>query len=218
MVEEIIMIAGSTVAGAVSAAVIDRMASAKASSKNITEEKLALKMRTPALVKAEISSLDFEKSLVSEGITRVYEAFQQGKIDRLERDRLLIKYKQQLDSLNQRIASVKPLSDFSELLSTRNTLATLLEQRISSLDRRLAEIAAKSGIEYSEELKNQAISNSTGGNGNSAKTDVETRKEREESKKAAQEPGVEEKKIDQLQKEIMQALVRLEQVEIDDKG
>ena len=193
---ELAVIAGSSVAGAISAALVDRVnARGKKPKKG---EKRQTEKRTVSEAKAELDSLIFEKTLASEAITRVYEASQGGKIDRLERDRLLVKYKHELDALNEKIAGVKPLAEYSELADMRNNLALLLEDKISALDHKLAEIS-KSGstpviVERVQVMPiPQKITN-------------------ESEKKQFK---AEEKSIEQLQKEIVQALTRLEQVELD---
>src|SRR5690606_16656305 len=137
---------------------------------------------------------------------RVYEASQEGRIDRLERDRLLLKYKQQLDSLNQRIAVVQPVADFVDMAELRNNLVSLLENKISALDQKLLEMKSSSGIKHLQQ--DDAVDEKV------QRIIAETSKVQPSS--IEQQPfKLEEKSIDQLQKEIIQALQRLEQVEID---
>lgn len=190
MSAEIALIAGSSIAGAISAAFLERL-SRKGDKKQ---------PRSTGAARAELLSLLFEKNLAAEAITRVYEASQEGRIDRLERDRLLLKYKQQLDSLNQRIAHLQPVADFADMTEMRNNLVSLLENRISALDQKLLDM--KSGVPHdSVDARVQKII-------------AETAKM--QAAPVEQKPfRAEEKSIDQLQKEIMQALQRLEQVEID---
>ena len=190
MSAEIALIAGSSVAGAISAAFIKRL-SRKGGKKQ---------PRLTGAARAELLSLLFEKNLSAEAITRVYEASQEGRIDRLERDRLLLKYKQQLDSLNQRIATLQPVADFADMTEMRNSLVSLLENKISALDQKLLDM--KSGVPRDAvDARVQKIIAET--------TKVQAVQVEQKPFKA------EEKSIDQLQKEIMQALQRLEQVEID---
>lgn len=190
MSAEIAIIAGSSVAGAISAAFIERL-SRKGGKKQ---------PRSTGVARAELLSLLFEKNLSAEAITRVYEASQEGRIDRLERDRLLLKYKQQLDSLNQRIAHLQPVVDFADMTEMRNNLVSLLENKISALDQKLLDM--KSGAPHDA-------------------VDARVQKILAEAAEVHAAPAeqkpfkTEEKNIDQLQKEIMQALQRLEQVEID---
>ncbi len=191
MVEELAVVAGSSVAGAISAAVLERLSRARAR----LEKKPQL---TSNAAKSELASLMFEKGLAAEAITRVYEASQEGRIDRLERDRLLVKYKQQLDAINERIAALQPVADVTDLTELRNGLVSLLENRISALDQKLAELS-KEGTKPVIVEKVQVM------------PVPEKPKEEQEQKQFRSE----EKSIDQLQKEIMQALTRLEQVEMD---
>jgi hypothetical protein len=196
MSAEFAIIAGTSVAGAVSAAVIEKLSRAKADNKRKKAQ-----ARSVTTARAELLSLLFEKTLSSEAITRVYEAAQEGRIDRLERDRLLLKYKQQLDSLNQKIAHTQPLADYADMSELRNNLASLLEERISALDRKLLEMS-KAGI--SRDSVDERVQ----------KIIAET--SRVQALVVDQKPfRSEEKSIEQMQTEIVQALERLEQVEID---
>ena len=193
MSAEIAIIAGSSIAGAISAAVLGRFSKSRAGDNK--------QPRSTGAAKAELFSLLFEKNLTSEAITRVYEASQENKIDRLDRDRLLLKYKQQLDSLNHRIGHLKPVVDYADLSEMRNTLVSLLENKISALDQKLLEIKASAPNDTVDARVQKIIAETT------AKV---------QSAPVEHKPfGSEEKSIDQLQKEIVQALNQLEQVEID---
>lgn len=190
MSTEIALIAGSSIAGALSAAFIERL----------SRKRDKKQPRAAGVARAELLSLLFEKNLAAEAITRVYEASQEGRIDRLERDRLLLKYKQHLDSLNQRIAHLQPVADFADMTEMRNNLVSLLENKISALDQKLLDM--KAGVPHDAvDARVQKII-------------AETAKV--QAAPVEQKPfKAEEKSIDQLQKEIMHALQRLEQVEID---
>jgi hypothetical protein len=187
---EIAVIAGSSVAGAVSAAILERLSRVKA--------KAARQDQPVTAARAELASLLFEKALAAEAITRVYEAAQDSKIDRLERDRLLVKYKQDLDSLNEKIALLQPVADYADLAEARSNLVALLEGKISTIDAKLAEMS-KTGARPIVVERVQVLPVPE-----KAKDDSEAKQFR-----------AEEKSIEQLQKEIMQALTRLEQVELD---
>lgn len=194
MSAELALIAVSSVAGAISAAFLERLTLMRAG------EKKTPHFKSSNAAKVELASLLFEKNLASEAITRIYEASQQGKIDRLERDRLLLRYKQQLDTLNQRISHLQPMADYTDLLELRNNLVTLLKDRISTLDQRLVEMS-KFGLQPEIDPKVQEIITDI--------AKVQTASIERESFKE------EEKSIDHLQSEIVQALQRLEQVELD---
>lgn len=194
---EIAIIAGSTVAGALSAAYLGKFSKPKPEK---TPE--PLQKPTASSVRAELVSLLFEKTLTSEAITRVFEASQQGRIDRLERDRLLLRYKQQLDSLNQKIQQLQPTADYIEVAEMRDNLTTLIEERISALDRKLEQLS-RSGATFDVAIDSRAqkIIAETTGVSSAPVTKAVSRSD--------------EKTVEQLQNEIVQALERLEQVEID---
>ena len=198
MSTEIALAAGSSIAGAISAVFIDNLLRIRSNNK-----KHARPSSSSTDIQAELLSLLFEKKLAAEAITRVYEAAQDGRIDRLERDKLLLKYKQQLDSLNQKVAYLQPVADFSDVRELRTNLVSFLEDRISVIDKKLLELSK------SRPPSQDAID---------AKANnilVETSKVQPVTPVEQKMFKADEKSIEQLQKEIVQALQHLEQVEID---
>jgi hypothetical protein len=193
---EIAVIAGSSVAGVISAAVLEKLKSRSSARPEPIQKPTASSIRT------DLVSLLFEKTLASEAITRVYEASQQGRIDRLERDRLLLKYKQQLDSLNNKIQELQPAADYIEIAEMRDNLTKIIEDRIAALDQKLLQLT-KSGTTFNIALDPQV-----------QKIIQETRTVQQPAP-VEQKQRSDEKTIEQLQNEIIQALERLEQVEID---
>jgi hypothetical protein len=198
--------------------------------------------------KQELQSLQFEKNLVSEAITRVYEAMQEKKIDVVERDRLLTKYKRQLNSYNERIAELQSTIDLKEIGEVRNNLVSLLEERIKGIDQKLDELSYKTGIPLSDNNNNiarterrqekeergtvAAINNNNNNNNNNntqqrqkqSKDDLSltapsqstTTQKNADKRRGGGGKKTEEKNIEELQKEIMGSLARLEQVELGD--
>jgi hypothetical protein len=198
MSTEIALIAGSSIAGAISAAFIDKLLRVRSNNK-----KHARSSPPRTDIRAELLSLLFEKRLAAEAITRVYEAAQDGQIDRLERDKLLLRYKRQLDSLNQKVAYLQPVADFSDARELRNNLVSFLEDRISTLDKKLLELSKSSPP--SQDAIDAKANNIV----------AETSKVQSVTPMEQKMFKADEKSIEQLQKEIVQALQHLEQVEID---
>jgi hypothetical protein len=180
--------------------------------------------------------------LISQSITRVYEASYEGKIDLIERDRLLLKYKQQLDSYDKKIGDLQSLVDISELADMRNGLVSLLEGRITAIDHKLAEISNKYGLSTSdiitgsspkssnqqsiidraegeeEEEEKEEKNDNEGHQSDVANEQTMAIREQKDQKKkdsAREKIKTEEKTIDEIQKEIMLALGRLEQIDPD---
>jgi hypothetical protein len=199
MSTEITLIAGSSIAGVISALFLDKLFLVRSNNKNH-----ARSSSSSASIRVELLSLLFEKNLTAEAITRVYEAAQDGRIDRLERDKLLLKYKQQLDSLNQKVAYLQPVADFSDLKELRNNLVSFLEDRISALDKKLLELSKSSPSPSEDDIDAKA-----------KKILAETSKLQSATPIEQKMFKADEQNIEQLQKEIAQALQHLEQVEID---
>lgn len=210
MFEEIAVLVGSIIAGAISGAAVVHIVS-KLNSSSLKSQRQVVKPFDNA--KAELQSLQFEKRLVGEAITRVYEAVQEGKVDSVERDRLLVRYKQQLDSYNEKIGELQSAVDFTDLYEMRNDITGLLERRITAIDQKLGELSKKYGMERREpiKIKQQRFiekGEERGGGGVESLAEVEA---------LVEEGKSEGKNIDELQKEIIEALHRLDQVEIGDK-
>jgi hypothetical protein len=200
MSAEIALIAGSSVAGVISALFLNKLFSVRSNNKNHAQSS-----SSSASIRTELLSLLFEKNLTAEAITRVYEAAQDGRIDRLERDKLLLKYKQQLDSLNQKVAYLQPVADFSDVKELRNNLVSFLEDRISALDKKILELSKSSTSPSEDDVDAKA-----------KKILAETSKLQQSATPIEQKLfKADEQNIEQLQKEIAQALQHLEQVEID---
>jgi hypothetical protein len=200
MSTEIAFIAGSSIAGVISAAFLGKLFRIRGNNKKYAQSSSS----SIASIRAELISLLFEKNLTAEAITRVYEAAQDGRIDRLERDKLLLKYKQQLDSLNQKVAYLRPVADFSDLKELRNNLVSFLEERISALDKKLLELSKSNPPSQDDiDAKAKKILAETSNTQQSA-TPIEQKMFK-----------ADEQSIEQLHKEIVQALQHLEQVEID---
>ena len=96
--------------------------------------------------KAEFRTLQFEKGLAEAAIAKVYESRNKDKISSTELDRLILKYKKQIEEYDEKIANLKPEIEFIELTGIRNDIVSLLEQRINALDKKLAEYSQNYGI------------------------------------------------------------------------
>lgn len=216
MIEEITVLVGFILAGAISGAALVHILS-KANISSLKKQRYVVKPFNNA--KSELQALQFEKSLVGEAITRVYEAVQEGKIDSVERDRLLVRYKHQLDSYNEKIAALQSAVDFADLYEMRNDIVGLLERRITAIDQKLVELSKKSGVETHEPIKLQQQrviekeekieeGKNRGGVRGESVTEIEG--------VVVEEGKSEEKNIEELQKEIVETLHRLDQAEVED--
>ena len=158
--------------------------------------------------KSEIESLQFEKSIISHSVAKIYEAFQRGNLPAIDRDRLLSKYKTQLETFNKKIGELQMRVDLTELSEMRSELVSLLRERIASVDVRLSEIAQKCGtrpdlFQQHEKREYAVVESRSRGSSSVFKTKTETTTGVSLAKE-------EEKTIQKVQNDILEALARLE--------
>ena len=94
----------------------------------------------------ELEILQTEKSIVNGAITRVFEAFQKGKLDKVEFDRLMSKYNEESQMYEEKIKQIEPMVDFSELKTLRGDLLHLVKEKINNIDMKLGEISKNNRI------------------------------------------------------------------------
>jgi hypothetical protein len=206
LIEEILVVVCFSLAGAILALTLWKH-----------DSKVALRRprRIPVVkplnaTRSEIEALQFEKSILSHSIMNICEAVQNGKIDAIERDRLLLKYKSQLDAFNKKIGELQLSIDVTELSEMRTQLVCLLEERIADVEARLTEISKKWGIpvdslRYNKNKPRKYTTLESHGD-----LDSEISEKKRQTKTEARLVSVEDKDIQDVQREIMQALTGLE--------
>ena len=95
------------------------------------------------LLEDEIKIYQFEKELVSHAIENILIASKNKSIDIFEKDRLLLKYNDQLKKLNEKMDKIQSQLDVTRLIELRNDLASLLDNKISDIDEKIKEINFK---------------------------------------------------------------------------
>ena len=96
-----------------------------------------------SILEDEIKLYQFEKDLVTRAIENILVASRNNSIDNLERDRLMIKYKEQLGSLNQNMERIQSQIDITKLINFRDDLMNILENKISQIDEKITDINYK---------------------------------------------------------------------------
>ncbi|MGQ9718263.1 MAG: hypothetical protein ACUVWK_00175 [Nitrososphaerales archaeon] len=169
------------------------------SSPPIAQEKL---VQATELEKArkELNALLLEKELLSGALTRVYEAEVQKKITKEEREQLSSKYREQLKMVEEKLGNAELLIEVGEMENLRNELLGLFERKIGQIESRLNRAKARL-----EEVR-APIPKSL--------TPVRA-EQREEKPKAKTEEAKVEDKVKALRDEVLQALDRLEQMDIE---
>jgi len=97
-----------------------------------------------AHIKSQLNSLNIEKEILTKSISRLY----QHEIDlsKIQRDRLLIRYQHQLGMVLAKIEKLEAASKHPDLGPLGDGLITLMDQKLSQLDKRLYELTLKINI------------------------------------------------------------------------
>jgi hypothetical protein len=92
-------------------------------------------------IKSQINSLRIEKEILTKTITRLY----QNDVDvgQIQRDRLLSRYQHQLGIILTKIEKLEAASKHPDLGPVGEGLITLMDQKLSQLDKRLYELSSK---------------------------------------------------------------------------
>jgi hypothetical protein len=156
----------------------------------------------------ELKALLLEKDLLANALTRVYEAEAEGRITREERDRLAAKYKEQLREVEKRLGDLDLLIEVGELERLREELIGLFERKIAQLDERLQRARAQL------ERLGLAAQPPKPAKGEEQAQPPPAQKSKAPRRRKA--PGEEvDEKVRELREEILEALARLEQIDLE---
>jgi hypothetical protein len=163
-------------------------------------------------LKSQLHSLEFEKGLIAQALTRVSEAMTQGSISSSEYDRLTLQYKEKLRIYEIEIAELKSTSDYVEVQNLRNDLNYFLQHKMKQLDEKLSHLSKNEIVPDSKShFLKESISSSN------APAAEQTRGPSHIFSQRSQTFSDQERKIQDTQHDIMIALKRLESQEFSEK-
>jgi hypothetical protein len=97
-------------------------------------------------IKSELNNLLLEKSIALEALNKIEKFFKEQKIDKNEKDNLVLKYNKILDNYDKRLLKLKPIVEIQDIYEYRNQLYSLISDHIEKLDKRLTDLS--SNIDY----------------------------------------------------------------------
>jgi len=108
-------------------------------------------------IKNQINSLRLEKEILTKTITRLYQ--NDAGLNKIQRDKLLLRYQHQLGIILAKIEKLKIASKHPDLGPVGEGLITLMDQKLSHLDKRLYELSSKITIanSHTAEVKTEVI-------------------------------------------------------------
>ena len=133
-----------------------------------------------AHIKSQLNSLNIEKEILTKTISRLYQ--HEVELSKIQRDRLLIRYQHQLGIVLVKIEKLEAASKHPDLGPLGDGLITLMDQKLSQLDKRLYELTSKINIANTQIEENKL------------KTETPAKKVKEEAKNT--------EAISQIQKDV----------------
>ncbi len=97
-----------------------------------------------AHIKSQLNSLNIEKEILTKTISRLYQ--HEVELSKIQRDRLLIRYQHHLGIVLVKIEKLEAASKHPDLGPLGDGLITLMDQKLSQLDKRLYELTSKINI------------------------------------------------------------------------
>ena len=207
--ESIVLVAGSTL-GAFTALVMSKV------SKSNTK---------PFINDQSTHHIDLHRRVVTEAMNRVYDYERQEKITGIEREKLITKYKQELNTLDNR-TNTTTLHDLSELNAFKDRLVAVMDQRMAQINSKLDDVAVMDQRMAQINSKLDDITSKMTNNTNTTHNKPITRTERKEEKRNTPNPvefdeivesadSESDTSLDNIREQIMQTLSSLEQAEVE---
>jgi len=190
------------------ATVVTRDESGQLRKKTVTVEELERSKR-------EMRTLLLERDLLSSALTKVYEAENEGKITRDEREMIAKRYSSQIRDLEAKLSAKELMVEVGELEGLRDELVTLFKEKIQNIETRLDQARERLPA-VSQPKPEPAVATTprrpvaTVAAGATQGEELERVVERKAPKRDDTEG---ERRVKAIRDEVMEALERLEQID-----
>jgi hypothetical protein len=168
----------------------------------------------------EMRTLLLERDLLSAALTKIYEAENEGKITREERELIAKRYSSQIRDMESKLRDKELLVEVGELEGLRDELLTLFREKIQNIESRLDQ--AKDRLPSLSQQEGRGVEPSVAGGARAkpAASVVATQSGQSEDldraveRKAPKRDDTEgERRVRAIRDEVMEALERLEQID-----
>ena len=157
--------------------------------------------------KREMRTIMVERDLLSSAMMKLYEAESEGRITREEREMISKRYSDQIKDLQSKLKDVELVVEVGELEGLRSELMSLFESKIQNIETRLDAAKQRLGPAAPQPVKKEVV----------PKAERETDLERVVERRAKPEMSESERRVKEIREEVMDALTRLEQIDIEKK-
>jgi hypothetical protein len=161
----------------------------------------------------EMRTMMLERDLLSSALMKVYEAETEGRITREEREMIATKYSDQIKSIQSKLKDVELVVEVGELEKLREELVTMFEQKIENIEARLEQAKTRLGAVSSMAISKPAQQQQEA----VARLERGAELERVIEKRTRPEMSDSERRVKELRDEVMEALTKLEQIDMEKK-
>ncbi|HVC26770.1 MAG TPA: hypothetical protein VND40_01275 [Nitrososphaerales archaeon] len=171
----------------------------------------------------EMRTLLLERDLLSAALTKIYEAENEGKITREEREMIAKRYSSQIRDMESKLSDKELIVEVGELEGLRDELVTLFREKIQNIESRLDQAKERLPSASQQQAKGTEASMAVGARSKSASQLAATVTaqssqtddlERIVERKAPRRDDTEgERRVKAIRDEVMEALERLEQID-----
>lgn len=166
----------------------------------------------------DLKLLSVERDIVSAALTTIYEAEAKGVLTESERNRILVRYKDDLKRLEEKIAEEQKIIDLYELEKAREDLLKNFSAKMSEIDSKINALRPVLGLTPSqaEEKKPETAMPSeteAAEAPNASEAATATAKEKAQTKERPKSKA--EQRLEEIREEVLRAMERLEQIEAE---
>ncbi len=159
----------------------------------------------------DMRTMMVERDLLSSAMMKLYEAETEGRITREERESIARKYSDQIKDMQNKLKDVELVVEVGELEKLREELLTLFQDKIENIEARLGQAKERLGAVSPEALTPKKEVAQV------MRADRETELERVVEKRGRPEMSDSDRRVRELRDEVMEALTKLEQIDIEKK-
>ncbi len=155
----------------------------------------------------EMRALILERDLLSSALMKVYEAETEGRITKEEREMIAKKYSDQIKSMQDKLKDVELIVEVGELEKLREELLSLFHEKVENIEARLDQARDRLGIAPPKVVKPPQV------------VEVEETEDLERVVVRRAKPSMTdaERRVKEIRDEVMEALTKLEQIDIEKK-
>jgi len=156
----------------------------------------------------EMRTVMLERDLLSSALMKIYEAETEGRITKDEREMITRRYSDQIKELESKLKDAELVVEVGELEKLRDELVDMFEQKIQNLEARLEHARERLGVIAPQVIAPKELT---------PKQEGHAELERVVEKRAKPELSASERRVREIRDEVMDALTRLEQIDVEKK-